>query len=71
VAATADALCAGCHEQSTRDDMHMAHKAENIRCISCHLSRPTDKAAQAVSGHAVTGHSFAVATDVCADCHQD
>jgi hypothetical protein len=71
VAATADALCAGCHEQSTRDDMHMAHKEENIRCISCHLSRPADKAALAVSGHAVTGHSFAVATDVCADCHED
>jgi formate-dependent nitrite reductase cytochrome c552 subunit len=51
--------------------MHMAHKGENIRCISCHLSRPEDKAAQAVSGHAVTGHSFAVAPDVCADCHED
>jgi hypothetical protein len=71
VAATADALCSGCHEQSTRDDMHLAHKGENVRCISCHLSRPEDKAAQAVSGHAVTGHSFIANHDVCADCHQD
>jgi formate-dependent nitrite reductase cytochrome c552 subunit len=51
--------------------MHVAHKEENIRCISCHLSRPADKASQAVSGHAVTGHSFIANPDVCAGCHQD
>lgn len=71
VAASTDALCAGCHRQSTQDGMHKAHSAENIRCISCHLSRPADKASQAVSGHAITGHSFAVDPDICADCHTE
>lgn len=71
VAASTDALCAGCHAQSTQDEMHQSHKGESIRCISCHLSRPADKAAQAVSGHAITGHSFLVNHDVCAECHDD
>ncbi len=71
VTASTDALCAGCHQQGTQDQMHQAHRSEDIPCISCHLSRPEDKASQAVSGHAVTGHSFAVDPTICADCHPD
>lgn len=71
VTAATDALCAGCHEQSTQDDMHQAHRSESIHCISCHLSRPEEQASQSVSGHAVTGHSFAIDPGICVQCHDD
>lgn len=69
-AASTDALCAGCHQQSTQDDLHQSHKLGTVSCISCHLSRPADKASGAVSGHAITGHSFAVVDGVCLKCHE-
>lgn len=70
-AVSTDALCAGCHQQSTQDSLHRSHTADNVRCVSCHLSRPVDKASAAVSGHAITGHSFTVADDACQQCHED
>lgn len=70
-AVSTDALCAGCHQQSTQDDLHQAHRQESVRCVSCHLSRPEDKASAAVSGHAITGHSFAVSDNVCLQCHEN
>jgi predicted CXXCH cytochrome family protein len=71
VTASTDALCAGCHQQGTQDAMHQAHRREDIPCIACHLSRPADKASQAVSGHAATGHSFVADRAICTECHQD
>lgn len=71
VKASTDALCAGCHQQGTQDAMHQVHKGERIVCITCHLSRPANQASQAISGHAITGHSFAVDPQVCTECHQD
>jgi len=68
-AASTDALCSGCHQDRTQDNTHTVHSAANVRCIDCHLARPADVVDTAVSGHAVTGHSFTVAVSTCDDCH--
>ncbi|MEZ4771511.1 MAG: multiheme c-type cytochrome [Caldilineales bacterium] len=66
-----DALCAGCHERDAQDDLHQTHHAAAIGCIRCHVARPEFDAGAAVSGMAETGHSFAAAPGICADCHPD
>jgi hypothetical protein len=68
-AATTNSLCASCHHDQVRDATHTIHNQADIRCIDCHLARPSDGADSAVSGHAVTGHSFAVFVSTCNDCH--
>jgi hypothetical protein len=69
-AATTNLLCAGCHQNQVRDATHTIHNLEvGIRCIDCHLARPSDDVDGAVSGHAVTGHSFGVFVSTCNDCH--
>lgn len=68
-ALTTDALCAGCHTESIQDEIHQAHKQAEVRCAACHLARPANMAESAVSGHAVTGHSFTVAAGTCSTCH--
>ena len=69
-AAATNLLCAGCHHNQVRDATHTIHNLEvGIRCIDCHLARPSDDVDGAVSGHAVTGHSFGVFVSTCNDCH--
>jgi hypothetical protein len=68
-AAATNSLCAGCHRDTLRDATHTIHSQADVRCIDCHLARPGDDAGDAVSGHAVTGHSFAVFVSTCNDCH--
>jgi predicted CXXCH cytochrome family protein len=68
-AATTNALCATCHQDQIQDDKHKLHGRADIHCIDCHLARPSDNVSGAVSGHAVTGHSFAVFVKTCDDCH--
>jgi predicted CXXCH cytochrome family protein len=68
-AVATDALCAGCHQDRTQDAIHKDHKAANVRCVACHVARPVDSQESAVSGHAITGHSFTVAAGTCNGCH--
>lgn len=69
VAVTTDALCAGCHQAGTQDAIHQNHKTANVRCIACHVARPENLEESAISGHAITGHSFTVAANTCSSCH--
>ncbi len=66
---TTDALCAGCHQETTQDKVHQTHKQSNVRCVACHLARPAGDIGGRVEGHAITGHSFAVAATTCTQCH--
>jgi hypothetical protein len=68
-AASTNALCAGCHWDRTQDYTHTIHGEAQVRCVDCHLARPSDDVDGAVSGHAVTGHSFAVFVSTCNGCH--
>lgn len=69
-AVVTNALCAGCHEDRTGDELHGTHLAVNVHCVDCHLSRPENgDAADAISGRAVTGHSFEVRVSTCGGCH--
>lgn len=69
-AAATNSLCAGCHHDRTQDPTHTIHVVEaDVRCVDCHLARPSDDVGGAVNGHAVTGHSFAVFINTCSDCH--
>jgi predicted CXXCH cytochrome family protein len=69
VAASTNALCAGCHQDRTQDTTHAIHTEADVLCIDCHLARPADRIGGAVSGHAITGHSFGVFFSTCNDCH--
>jgi predicted CXXCH cytochrome family protein len=70
VAATTNAVCAGCHQDRTQDAIHTIHGTADIHCVDCHLARPADSFSEAVSGHAVTGHSFGVFASTCKTCHE-
>jgi hypothetical protein len=61
-------LCAKCHAERTQDATHHQHIAAGLLCVDCHLSR-TENVAGAISGHASTGHSFAVPANICVGCH--
>jgi hypothetical protein len=67
----ANALCAGCHQETTQDQVHVIHQYEEtgIYCIECHLARPDTDASDKVKGQIITGHSFIVPASTCADCH--
>jgi hypothetical protein len=69
VAANTNALCASCHQVRTQDFTHTMHGAADIHCVDCHLARSRDDVGGAVSGRAVTAHSFAVFVSTCNDCH--
>jgi hypothetical protein len=70
-AANTNALCAGCHQDQTRDSTHIIHSRSEvgIHCVDCHLARPRDDISDAVKGHVVTGHAFTVFVSTCSDCH--
>ncbi len=63
-------LCAQCHEDTAHDRIHHRHMGTGLGCVDCHLSRPPNKGENAISGRALTGHSFAAATSVCERCHE-
>jgi hypothetical protein len=67
--ATTNALCATCHQNQIQDNTHLLHNQADVHCIDCHLARPSNDGSRAVSGYAVTGHSFAVFVKTCEDCH--
>jgi hypothetical protein len=69
-AAATNALCAGCHQDHTQSLTHTIHQAADVRCVACHLARRADDVGEAVSGHAVTAHSFDVFVSTCNDCHR-
>lgn len=62
-------LCAGCHIQQVQDETHSIHSAASVPCVDCHLARYNENLDAAVSGHAITAHSFTVAVSTCDDCH--
>ena len=66
-----DLLCANCHQSDMQDATHAVHSQAVVRCIDCHLARPDDIAESAVSGHAITSHSFTVSVSTCEDCHSE
>lgn len=68
-AVATNALCASCHRDRTKDLTHTIHNQGEVLCVDCHLARPNDDVGDAVSGHAVTGHSFSVFVSTCNDCH--
>lgn len=70
-AASTNLLCAACHQSHTQNLMHQQHSAAGLHCVDCHLARPVDGAASAVSGHAVTAHTFTPTVSNCQECHPD
>ncbi len=70
-AAATNAPCATCHEKQIQDQTHAQHSQADVHCIDCHLARPDNNGSRAVSGHAITGHSFAVFVKTCTACHDN
>lgn len=64
-------LCTSCHRDRLTDPGHAQHIRAGLNCIDCHAT-PTattvDSGAR-MGGSAAPSHQFAVATEVCANCH--
>jgi len=74
-AVVTNALCLNCHATHLQDTLHLEHNTitTSIHCVDCHLHRPagSDEDTLPVGGQALIDHSFAVAAQVCANCHQN
>lgn len=69
---TVEAQCAACHTDETTRLAHARHNITGIDCGSCHMAKQTHETAAATgTTMAMSNHTFAVASDVCARCHTD
>lgn len=62
-------LCSACHTKEETQLAHSVHGISGIACASCHMSQITKLGVQNGSDK-ISNHTFAVASDVCARCHQ-
>lgn len=66
-------LCAACHSGRQTQVAHATHGINGVNCADCHMA-PESNATTAGSAKPVQGavrsHSFKVASDVCAKCHE-
>ena len=67
-AANSTQLCAVCHTARAQDFSHAPHSSADLTCSDCHIGLPSGPLEE---GKRITGHTFVVNTDVCADCHRD
>jgi hypothetical protein len=62
-------LCAACHADRQTQLSHATHGINGVDCASCHMSGETVAAAVGAQAPA-RSHSFKVASDACAKCHE-
>jgi hypothetical protein len=69
---TVEQQCAACHTDENTRLAHSKHNISGIDCGSCHMAKQTHETAAAIgTTMAMSNHTFAVASDVCARCHTD
>ena len=64
------ALCTNCHKDPGQTFTHSTHANAGLECSSCHMATGNENVSS-VGGLISTGHTFAVGSSACIECHQD
>ena len=64
------ALCTNCHKDPGQTFTHSTHANAGLECSSCHMATGNENVSS-VGGLVSTGHTFAVGSSACIECHQD
>jgi predicted CXXCH cytochrome family protein len=66
-----DTLCLDCHQSPPQDFAHTSHlEQQDLHCGGCHMYRDPDLG-PCIGSLCETGHTMAVDTLACNDCHED
>lgn len=68
-AATVNELCTGCHKETGSSFTHGTHASSGLQCSDCHMA--TASHTTSTGGLFATGHTFAVGSEACINCHKD
>jgi hypothetical protein len=68
-AGSVNELCGTCHKETGSSFTHGTHADSGLECSNCHMAaiEPTSF----TGGLFATGHTFAVGSEACINCHQD
>lgn len=68
-AATVNELCINCHKDTGSSFTHGTHANSGLQCNDCHMATASHTAV--TGGLVATGHTFAVGSEACINCHKD
>jgi hypothetical protein len=68
-AASVNELCSNCHKDTGSSFTHGTHSNAGLKCSDCHMA--TSSHASSTGGLFATGHTFAVGSEACINCHKD
>jgi predicted CXXCH cytochrome family protein len=68
-AATVNELCTNCHKDTGSSFTHGTHANSGLQCSDCHMSAASHTTS--TGGLFATGHTFAVGSETCINCHKD
>jgi len=68
-AETVNELCTTCHKDTGSSFTHGTHANSGLSCTNCHMA--TTSHTESTGGLFATGHTFAVGSEACINCHKD
>jgi hypothetical protein len=68
-AETVNALCGTCHKDTGTSFTHGTHANSGLECNDCHMNAASHTTS--TGGLFATGHTFAVGSEACINCHKD
>ena len=68
-AASVNELCGTCHKDTGSSFTHGTHANSGLKCSDCHMA--TAVHTSSTGGLFATGHTFAVGSEACINCHKD
>lgn len=66
---TVNELCTNCHKDTGSSFTHGTHANSGLQCSDCHMA--TAAHSTSTGGLFATGHTFAVGSEACINCHKD
>ena len=66
---TINELCTNCHKDTGSSFTHGTHASSGLQCSDCHMA--TASHTTSTGGLFATGHTFAVGSEACINCHKD
>jgi hypothetical protein len=66
---TVNDLCGNCHKDTGSSFTHGTHANSGLKCSDCHMA--TASRTSSTGGLFATGHTFAVGSEACINCHKD
>jgi formate-dependent nitrite reductase cytochrome c552 subunit len=62
-------LCGNCHKDTGTTFTHGTHANSGLKCSNCHMAAVSHTSS--TGGLFATGHTFAVGSEACINCHKD